>query len=186
MPGSLDAQPHPTDLIFRTRIAQVAHCNFFPTNNPQSRRELRQNPAAQSPFLAGPALGSGVSRRTTSPNGPHISHPYCSGRALQLLSYKQPPKPAKTASKTGRPEAVFRGTCRRTRLDSEHFCASFKSIWVIKDLGFGLISTRAFRWCAGLLLNRKIQIFINFLTPEGRAQKQGRAVTETRESNCYR
>ena len=137
-------------------------------------------------FSTGSALGSAISRRTTSPNGPHILHPHCSGRALQLLSDKQPTKPAKTASKTGRPEAVFRGTCRRTRLDSDHFCASFKSIWVIKDLGFGLISTRAFRWCAGLVLNRKKQIFINFLTPEGRAQKQGRAVTKSPESSCCR
>ena len=195
-------------------------------------------------FSTGSALGSAISRRTTSPNGPHILHPHCSGRALQLLSYKQPPKPARTASKPGRPEpifggrglpwgagsldaqphptdlifrtphcsgralqllsdkqptkpakpaskigrpeAVFRGTCRRTRLDSDHFCASFKSIWVIKDLGFGLISTRAFRWCAGLVLNRKKQIFINFLTPEGRAQKQGRAVAKSPESSCCR
>ena len=128
--GSLDAQPHPTDLIFRTRIAQVAHCNFFPTNNPQNRRKPRQKPAAQRPFSGAPAAGPG--------------------------------------------------------LDSDHFCASFKSIWVIKDLGFGLISTRAFRWCAGLVLNRKKQIFINFLTPEGRAQKQGRAVGQSRESNCCR
>ena len=68
-------------------------------------------------FSTGSALGSAISRRTTSPNGPHILHPHCSGRALQLLSYKQPPKPARTASKPGRPEAVFRGsrggTCRR-------------------------------------------------------------------------
>ena len=68
-------------------------------------------------FSTGSALGRAISRRTTSPNGPHIPHPHCSGRALQLLSYKQPPKPARTASKPGRPEAVFRGsrggTCRR-------------------------------------------------------------------------
>ena len=132
--GSLDAQPHPTDLIFRTRIAQVAHCNSFPTNNPQNRRKPRQKPAAQRPFSgaagAAPAAGFG--------------------------------------------------------LDSDHFCASFEAIWITKDLRFGRISTWAFQSCTGLVLNRKIQIFINFLTPEGRAQKQGRAVTKSRESSCCR
>ena len=62
-------------------------------------------------FSTGSALGSAISRRTTSPNGPQILHPHCSGRALQLLSYKQPPKPARTASKPGRPEPIFGGTC---------------------------------------------------------------------------
>ena len=182
-------------------------------------------------FSTGSALGSAISRRTTSPNGPHILQPHCSGRALQFLSYKQPPKPARTASKpgrpepifggrdlpwgagsldaqphptdlifrtphckgralqvlsdkqpttptktsskTGRPEAVFRGTCRRTRLDSDHFCASFKSIWVIKDLGFGLISTRAFRWCAGLVLNRKKTDFHQLFNSGGASSETG-------------
>ena len=127
-------------------------------------------------FSTGSALGSAISRRTTSPNGPHILHPHCSGRALKLLSYKQPPKPARTASKTdvprpprgrlsGAPAAGF-------GLDSDHFCASFESIWITKDLGFGLISSRAFQRCTGLVLNRKIQIFINFLTPPGGASSK--------------
>ena len=72
------------------------------------RREPRQKPAAQSPFSAGPALGSAVYRRKTSPNGPHIPCPHRLGRALQLPLYNQPSKPARTASKVGRPEAVFR------------------------------------------------------------------------------
>ena len=71
--GSLDAQPHPTDLIFRTRIAQVAHCNFFPTNNPQNRRKPRQKPAAQRPFSGAPAAGPGwtqiIFARVLSPFG---------------------------------------------------------------------------------------------------------------------
>ena len=62
-------------------------------------------------FSAGPALGSGVPRRTASPNGPHITHRHCLGRALQLLSYKQPRKPARTACKTGRPEPIFGEIC---------------------------------------------------------------------------
>ena len=161
--GQLGIQTHP-------------HCNFLPQNNPQNRREPRQKPAAQSPFSAGPALGSAVYRRKTSPNGPHIPCPHRLGRALQLPSYNQPSKPARTASKptaqrpfSGAPAAGF-------GLDSDHFCASFESIWITKDLGFGLISSRAFQRCTGLVLNRKNQIFINFLTPEGRAQKQGRAL----------
>ena len=89
--------------------------------------------------------------------------------------------------KSATPQRPFSGApAAGFGLDSDHFCASFEAIWVIKDLGFGLISTRAFRWCAGLVLNRKKQIFINFLTPEGRAQKQGRAVTKSPESSCRR
>ena len=76
-------------------------------------------------FSAGPALGSGVPRRTASPNGPHIPHPHCLGRALQLLSYKQPRKPARTASKTRRPEAVFRGTCCRNWAGCRPFLRKF-------------------------------------------------------------
>ena len=66
-------------------------------------------------FSTGPALRSAVFRRITAPNGPNIPRPHRLGCALQLPSYNQPPKPARTASKVGRPEAVFGETCPEER-----------------------------------------------------------------------
>ena len=103
---------------------------------------------------------------------------YSSFRSRIATSFLQPTlKTGENYVKSWPPRGRFQAApAAGFGLHSDHFCASFESIWITKDLGFGLISTRAFQRCVGLVLNRKNQIFINFLTPEGGAQKQGGGV----------
>ena len=54
---------------------------------------------------------------------------------------------------TSKPRKVAWGTfCKKVpkRLHPDRLYVVFNSIWITKDLGFGLISARAFQRCAGL------------------------------------
>ena len=107
--GYVSSQWHTRQPQAPQQLAAISWCwsHAYRTTE-RADRAPRQKPAAQSPFSARPALGSAVYRRKTSPNGPNIPCTHRLGRALQLPSYNQPSKPARTASKVGRPEAVFR------------------------------------------------------------------------------
>ena len=140
-------------------------------------------PAAQSPFSARPALGSAVYRRKTSPNGPNIPCTHRLGRALQLPSYNQPSKPARTASKptaqrpfSGAPAAGF-------GLDSDHFCAIHLDHKRPRIRTYLVEGFSKMCWAGP---EPQKQTSTQKPKNERLAQKQRRAVTETRESGCGR
>ena len=67
---------------------------------------------------------------------------YASFRSRIATSFLQSTlKTGENCVKTDRPEAVFRGTCRRIWAALRPFSRGCESIWITKDLGFGLIST---------------------------------------------